>query len=361
MFQLDFFHGNTLLTYSSEIPGVVSFLNAWKYNYMDKIQKKKLCPNDASPGFGVPSKVGGWDMNEPTSEWRTGYGPKILCGRTIKFDFVLMNVPPMFQGNNYLEEAQKSWPMPVLDKLLFRMTFKKDLDHIFKNSGTNQSKYRFFYDIYLVVDKLKLLPSVFNTLTTKKGVIRYPGVTRISKMDNVPHESFSYKAVVDGNYKYSSNVDGNVFAKHNIKLVQFTFGRHSFFLDTISIGKIQDEIIEKKLFYDYMTALPFGMTMDPYKITLANIQDGGVDTPYPHAYVNFCNYGNKTRIQPVAFPIHPNDKRELEVNLIFGQEGATGEVTYIIYYFYTDNNLVLNLPKQTPNVFFSSPYLIQRA
>ena len=144
MFQLDFFHGNTLLTYSSEIPGVVSFLNAWKYNYMDKIQKKKLCPVDASPGFGVPSKVGGWDMNEPTSEWRTGYGPKIFCGRTIKFDFVPMNVPPMFQGNNYLEEAQKSWPMPILDKLLFRMTFKKDLDHIFKNSGTNQSKYRFF-------------------------------------------------------------------------------------------------------------------------------------------------------------------------------------------------------------------------
>ncbi len=59
MFQLDFFHGNTLLTYSSEIPGVVSFLNAWKYNYMDKIQKKKHCPDDASPGFGVPSKVGG--------------------------------------------------------------------------------------------------------------------------------------------------------------------------------------------------------------------------------------------------------------------------------------------------------------
>ncbi len=45
---------------------------------MDKIQKKKLCLGDASPGFGVPSKVGGWDMNEPTSEWRTGYGPKIF-------------------------------------------------------------------------------------------------------------------------------------------------------------------------------------------------------------------------------------------------------------------------------------------
>ncbi len=86
---------------------------------MDKIQKIKLCPDDASPGFGVPSKVGGWDMNKPTSEWKTRYGPKIFCGPTIKFDFVPMNVPHMFQGNNYLEETQKSWPMPILDKLLF--------------------------------------------------------------------------------------------------------------------------------------------------------------------------------------------------------------------------------------------------
>jgi hypothetical protein len=33
-----------------------------------------------------------------------------------------MNVPPIFQGNNCLEEAQKNWPMPILDKLLFGMT-----------------------------------------------------------------------------------------------------------------------------------------------------------------------------------------------------------------------------------------------
>jgi hypothetical protein len=74
------------------------------------------------------------------------------------------------------------------------MAFKKDLDNIFKNSGTNQSKYRFSVkDIYSAVEKLKLHPSHFNTMKTKKGVIRYPGVTRISKMDNVPHRSMSYK------------------------------------------------------------------------------------------------------------------------------------------------------------------------
>ena len=99
------------------------------------------------------------------------------------------------------------------------------------------------------------------------------------------------KAVVDGNYNYSSNTDGNVFAKHNIQEVRFTFGGHSFFLDTISIGKIQDDIIEKKLFY-YMMAPPFGMTMDPDKINLANIKNGGADTPFPNVYINLGNYGN---------------------------------------------------------------------
>jgi hypothetical protein len=100
------------------------------------------------------------------------------------------------------------------------------------------------------------------------------------------------KAVVDGKYKYSSNIDGNVFAKLNIQEVQFTFGGHSFFLDTISIGKIQDDIIEKKLFYDYMMATPFGRTMDPDKINLANIKNGGADTPFPNVYINLGNYGN---------------------------------------------------------------------
>ncbi len=77
---------------------------------MDKIQKKTLCSDDVSPGLGVPSKVGGWDMTEPTSEWRRDYGPKIFCGENISFDFVPMNVPPFFQGNNYLKEEAKFGP-----------------------------------------------------------------------------------------------------------------------------------------------------------------------------------------------------------------------------------------------------------
>jgi hypothetical protein len=105
------YHGFSKLPYSSEVPGVWHFLNALEYNYMDKNQKKKLCPNDISLGFGVPSKVGGWDMDEPTSEWRTKYGPKIFCGDFIQFSYVL-NIPPFFKVTIILKKHQTFCPCP---------------------------------------------------------------------------------------------------------------------------------------------------------------------------------------------------------------------------------------------------------
>jgi hypothetical protein len=47
---------------------------------------------------------------------------------------------------------------------------------------------------------------------------------------------------------------------------------------------------------------------------------------------------------------------EMELSINFNAAGATPDVTYIIYYFYTDNNLTLD----TSNInqsFFVSPYL----
>jgi hypothetical protein len=52
--QMNFFYGT--LFHSSEVPVVVSCLNAEKYQNM--IQKKKLCLDDVLPVLGVPSKVG---------------------------------------------------------------------------------------------------------------------------------------------------------------------------------------------------------------------------------------------------------------------------------------------------------------
>jgi hypothetical protein len=60
-------------------------------------------------------------------------------------------------------------------------------------------------------------------------------------------------------------------------------------------------------------APPFGMKMDPNKITIDNIQNGGKNSSYPQVYVNFCNYGNKSRILPISSNIYMKEERELEV------------------------------------------------
>jgi hypothetical protein len=139
------------------------------------------------------------------------------------------------------------------------------------------------------------------------------------------------KGVLKGKYTYDQNLDGNVFSKHNLRKVHFTFGGHSFFLDSIDVGDFCNDIIEKKLFYDYLTSPPFGMTMDQNKITQENIVSGGKNTPYPHVYINFCNYGNKSRILPVVDDgsILQN-KRDLEVVLTFDEKGAPNNIVFYV-------------------------------
>jgi hypothetical protein len=104
-------------------------------------------------------------------------------------------------------------------------------------------------------------------------------------------------------------------------------------------------------------APPFGMKMDPSKITIDDIQNGGKNSPYPHVYVNFCNYGNKSRILPISSDIDMKQERELEVKFTFNGKGSASDVVYIMYYFYTDTNMVLNMPKNTSYTYLTSSYL----
>jgi hypothetical protein len=62
-------------------------------------------------------------------------------------------------------------------------------------------------------------------------------------------------------------------------------------------------------------APPFELKMDPNKISIDNIQNGGKNSPFPQVYVNFCNYGNKSRILPISSDI--KEEQELEVKFNF--------------------------------------------
>ena len=375
--DIEIYNGFERLTFTLDEKGSLPFLNAWRYNFMDKIQKKKLCPEDCNPGFGVPSKIGEWDMDNAEGEWRKHYGPKIFTGESLEFDYVPLNIPPFFQGSNYLEEPPKVWPMPNLSKITYRIRFHEKLDLIFKKKGSNDKLYRFiFTSCKLVAEHLRLNPTFAKTLLNKPGVWSYPGVTKKAKRQQIPEGSKTYqtkwlsthfpegififavpKQVIDKNYDYNSSTDTNVFSKHNISKFNFTFGGHSFFLDCLNIGDIRNNVIEKKQFFDSMSIPPFGMKMDLDKITKETCVSGWENTPYPHVYVNLCNGKDKSRILPVVSDgsILENPK-DMEFTLTFGEGGATKDVVYVIYIFYTDNNLLLNLPdKSFP--YFSNPYL----
>jgi len=374
----DIFHGNSVIKSSDEGRYIFAFLNAWKYNYMDKEQKKLLCPQSCSPGYGVPSKKGdaGWSYNGD-SEWVKQYAPTIFVGpnKEVIFDHVPIDQPLFFQGTNYGEDAQKVLPLPIMLPLGFRIKFHEFPNSIFKIRAGVKKKYRFiFTDAYMVAEHLRL-NTVFKRTILSSTQLNYPGVCRLMRPISIPNSTSEYVAslqkvflpegimifaipntVLNGRYTYQSNTSGNVFLPHNIAQVNFTFGGQSFFMKEPHIGQINDDTIESKLFFDYLKSPPFGMTIDPDKITLPNIINGSVATPYPHVFINLCNYGDKSRIIPYI-----NDgsilegQHTLELTITFNATLSVHDSTYIVYMYYTDNNLTYKNGKNGP--FFTSPYI----
>jgi hypothetical protein len=373
--MVEFYHGQSNINSSSEVRHVPAWLNCWKYAMMNPDQKKLLCPQPSCSGFGVPTKKDSWTF-AAESEWVKTYGPAIFNGNQIFFDHVLMDMAPLYQGTNYMAEPQNILPMPVLDKITIRFSFIEDLSAIFNIRATVTKKYRFYYDeIKLVVERIKLNPSAKSTLLSKRGKWDYAGVTRIMKTENIMTGELIHKAriqnmllpeglfifalpkkVLNGTYTYQGST-GNVFTKHHIKSVDIKYGDLQMFVTRPNLGMIQNDVIESKLFTDYMTAAPFGLNMDPAQITVGNIENGWSNTPYPHVYINLCNFGDKSRIVPYL-----NDgsmlkfENDMELTLNFDLNGAVGDNTYIIYYFYTDNNLTLDTSHKNQS-FFKSPYI----
>lgn len=373
---IEVFHGSAKINNSSNQRYLAPFVNAWKYNYMHPMQKKLLCPQPESPAYGVPSKVGEWSMDDAEKEWRKNYGPLVFSGKDITFDYIPLDLAPFFQGKNYLEQPQKILPMPLLDKITVRFLMNENLAAIFKKKADNPNLYRFvFTDMKFLVEKLRLSLSAKNTILNKK-LFDYHGVTRIVKTEQITATDLIHKAliqkmllpegmfifavpkkVLQGTYAYGETTDNCVFPQHNIKSLEFKFGELNYFVNRPNLGMINDNAIESKLFFDYLYSAPFGLHMDPNKIIMSEILSGSKATPYPHVFVNFCNYGDNSRIVPYL-----NDgsilklENNMEITFNFDTGGATADVTYLIYYYYTDNNLTLDTSEKKLS-FFTSPYL----
>ena len=377
---IDLFHGNNKITTSNEVPYVGNFVNSFKYSYMDKHQKTLLCPQPCHPGNGIPSTTEagkGWVIND-NSEWRT-FAPKYFNGETgVSFSYVPLDLAPFFQNSNYFEEGtcQKIVPFPLLERFLIRFRFNDNWDRIFKIKEGVKKKYRFILDdMVLVSDQLRLSKTFKSTLLNKRGLWPYQGLTKLSKFENIPAAAttwktsfqsvnmpqgifvFAVKNTVISGLEEFKNFTGQMFEQHKIQKLSFEYDKEWFFTTEPNITNIGDDIIEEKLFFDYLSSPPFDLNMDKSKITLATLKDAFKGTPFPHVYINFTIPGDTSRLIPFLSEGNILQKSaDLDLTFTFELGGAPTGLAYIIYLYYTDNNLTLDT-RQKNNPFFFSPYI----
>ena len=376
--DLDIFHGNTKVVSSGEDRFVFPYINAWKYNFMNKSQRKLLCPESSHCGHGVPSTLDGWSLTA-NSEWRK-YADTIFVGEDkFTFSWIPLDTQPFFQYANYFENGMipKVLPMPILSQLLIRFNFIDNQSNLFKVVDA-ANKFRFVLkDFRYVGEHLRLNKSFQNTILNRRSLLHFPGVTRLIQQEIIPNESATYKSVIQkvpfpegfiifclpkdvssGNYSYANSTDGTVFVKNNIKKVNFAYGDETFFLTEPNLGNVRDPIIESKIFTDMLMSAPFGLKVDPEKITLETVHDGFESGPYPMVYVNLTNFGDKySRVIPFLNDGSClNKNNDLSITMSFTSGGSKAGVTYYICLFYTDINMILDLKKKGDPIF-SSPYI----
>ena len=374
--EIAVFHANNKLYTTDEARYISPYVDTFLYNYMDPLGKKLLCPQSSHPGNGTPNTIGGWSYDDAGKEW-ADYSKAILTGKAITFDYVPMHLFPFFQRANFLIEQNIPSPLPmipVIDKLLVRLSFNDKFDNIFKKKAGNNKLYRVIIDsVQLLVEQARLNPHFERTFYSRKNQLPYAGVTKIMIAESIGASLLTHKArfqkvafpeglfvfalpqkCIAGTYPYQENADGNVFSQHNIEAIQMTYNGQSFYTKEPNFSMVEDNYMEVKQMVDHLATPPFGVRMDSKKVTLDSVKSGGKNTPYPHVYINLCNFNDKNRIVPLL-----NDgsvlaqNNDLDITVNFKTGGAAANVTYFFYLFYTDINMVLDLK----NKKFYSPYL----
>jgi hypothetical protein len=376
---IDVFNGNVKITTSDEAKYVVAHLNAYLYAMMDPLAKKLLCPELCHPGNGVPTKVKGWSAVEADGDEWQKYSKLIFTGGEINFHYIPLHVFPLYQQSNYLVDGNvpTSLPMPNLDKFTIRITFVDKQDGIFKAIGTNDKMYRFkLVKFDLMIEQARLSSAFEKSFFSKNQRIAYSGLTKIMRSETINAASTTYKChipsvplpesififalhknILSGNYTYKTNTDLNVFVPHNIKSFSFFYDGKTYAIKEPNFGDVNLASMEVKSLIDHMYSPPFGMLQNDKLLTLASVHEGGINTPYPHVYINLTNFGDKTRIVPLLTDGSIVSKfGDIDINLTFASVGGSAtNANYIVYLSYTDVNTILDVKTNS----FYSPYILK--
>ena len=151
------------------------------------------------------------------------------------------------------------------------------------------------------------------------------------------------KTAINGTYK-SALPKTNVFEKHNIKSIEVKYANMPMAMKYPKYGDFRLHMMEIKSFIEHNENPPFGVLQDPKIVNFESIYEGGDETVYPHVYLYLCPSGKETRIVPIGDDGHTTAQtHDLDINLSFNSGGATANVTYLLYIFYSDINMVFDM------------------
>lgn len=363
------YHGNMLLN-PHDVPRYSdAYLNSYLYAHMYPETKKCLLPEPHAPGNSVGLSTSSLSLTDATSTWQK-YAAKLLGRRKMEFRYIPLHTFPFMQQTNFCTDGRPpaAVPLQVLQKMTIQLQFKEDYSQIFIKKSGNNKVYRFKIEsIQLIVEEARLNPAMEKSYLNQKGMIYYSGLTKFAMAENInasvqqhklrfqdvpmPEGLFIFalpKTALSGTYD-NSDVEkaAAIFKEHNISELFIHFNNMPLSIKSPHLGDVGVRAIELKQLMDHYEHPPFGVLQDPSLIQFEKIIEGGKNSAFPHLYIPLCPSGKETRIVPVGADGQVVNKNgDLDITLKFGSGGAK-DVTYLVYIFYTDVNMVLDLSSQT--------------
>ena len=375
--SIDLYHANGIIKCHDESNFIPAQLNTYLYSVMDKNVKRFLCPDEQSPGYCVPNLETKWNVE--STQWKS-YAASVFTDSNVKFSWVPLFNFPYFQSSNFLLDSSPLKALPALrhlGRLTSRLTFKDNLNCIWRPEATNTAEYRWkFIDMSLSLEEARVNPTydrMLFPLTGHKSKIVYPGVTKIMSAESISNQVFFHnikfnmvplpeglvifalnKKVIGSSWSFSDqDATKPLFLNHNIDSVSLEFNGETFNLKDPHFGDLKNDLIELKNYVDHIAFPPFGVHVNPEELKRKYLANSFADTNFPMIYLNLCTEGKNRLIAHQNNGSGISKDADLNICLKFGTDGAAPDSTYIVYLFFSDSNMVLDLKTRRFTPFYN--------
>lgn len=364
--DIQLFCNNQIISVHDVPRNVDPFLNTYLFAHMHNVTRDCLFPEVYNPGRCVGLTEEDWSMTDEKSKWRK-YSKELFGKESVTFRYLPFFVFPFYQQANLCIDgrAPAALPMSLLGNSTIILHFNEKWNDIFMKSENNEKVYRFRLEsIELVLEEARLNPIFEKKFLSQKSNLVYQGVSKVAIYENINTGALNHRCrfqnvlmpegififaipnnVINGLYKCTA-LNSKVFSNHNIKSIDVKFENKPLAIRSPKLGDVQNHLMEIKQLLDNLENPPFGVLQNSESNSFNTIGGGGAATPYPHIYINLTPSGKKTRIIPVGDDGHIIAKKgDLDLDITFADGGATEGVTYMLYIFYTDVNVLLDTKK----------------